>query len=308
MKNQISSATITESTTFSADWWGWIYALLATLCFSIAPTLARGLISGGAEPDTLLAVRFVVSAFLTSLTIVLTQPSLFRVDRRGLLAIIAIAFFNAASMFCIFRAFETLPASIGSMLLSATPIVVLILLALRGEKITPRNIVRLLLGIGGVVLLVGGPSENIDPRGVVLVLVAVLGFGIQFAIAQWYMTTYDSRTTALYVTMFMAILIVGWWWLQGEELPVYSSNQWIAALLLAVVSTYLARLCLYAGINRIGSGQTSLFMPLETLLSVTWSFLFLDERLTLIQWLGGILILVSALLALKRRGRARRFG
>jgi drug/metabolite transporter (DMT)-like permease len=41
----------------------------------------------------------------------------------------------------------------------------------------------------------------------------------------------------------------------------------------------------------------ALFSPLETLLTITWAMLFLQERLTLIQWLGGGLIILSMLLA-----------
>jgi drug/metabolite transporter (DMT)-like permease len=69
---------------------------------------------------------------------------------------------------------------------------------------------------------------------------------------------------------------------------------------LAVVSTFIARLLLFSGIRRLGSGQFALLAPLETLLTVIWSYLFLQERLTAIQWAGGLLILFSMVLAVQR--------
>ncbi|MEZ4638614.1 MAG: EamA family transporter [Caldilineaceae bacterium] len=45
--------------------------------------------------------------------------------------------------------------------------------------------------------------------------------------------------------------------------------------------------------------------PLEILLAVIWSILFLHERLSLTTWLGGGLILFSALLAIQRINLAR---
>jgi drug/metabolite transporter (DMT)-like permease len=45
-------------------------------------------------------------------------------------------------------------------------------------------------------------------------------------------------------------------------------------------------------------------MSLETMLSVTWSVLFLGEQLLQWQWLGAGLILISALLAAKERANA----
>jgi drug/metabolite transporter (DMT)-like permease len=54
--------------------------------------------------------------------------------------------------------------------------------------------------------------------------------------------------------------------------------------------------------GRIGGAQMALFGPLETLLSVIWSIIFLNEQLAPLQLVGGALILVSALLAVKRLG------
>ncbi|MCH8339483.1 MAG: EamA family transporter, partial [Chloroflexi bacterium] len=45
--------------------------------------------------------------------------------------------------------------------------------------------------------------------------------------------------------------------------------------------------------------------PLETLLTVIWSLLFLQERLSVVQWAGGGLILFGAVLAGQRMHRIR---
>jgi drug/metabolite transporter (DMT)-like permease len=78
---------------------------------------------------------------------------------------------------------------------------------------------------------------------------------------------------------------------------------WVAVLILALVSTLLARLAYFSAMGRIGGAQMALFGPLETLLSVIWSIIFLNEQLAPLQLVGGALILVSALLAVKRLGR-----
>jgi drug/metabolite transporter (DMT)-like permease len=49
-----------------------------------------------------------------------------------------------------------------------------------------------------------------------------------------------------------------------------------------------------------------LLLPIETLLAILWSFLFLGERLLLLQLVGGSLILLSAMLAVQRLGRIPR--
>jgi drug/metabolite transporter (DMT)-like permease len=62
---------------------------------------------------------------------------------------------------------------------------------------------------------------------------------------------------------------------------------------------------MFVAVREIGGGQFSLLAPLEMLLTVIWSVMFLSERLTLWQWAGGGLILVSAVLAAQRWLRVR---
>ena len=78
-----------------------------------------------------------------------------------------------------------------------------------------------------------------------------------------------------------------------------------AGVSLAVISSYLARLTYLAGVGRVGSGRLALLGPVETMLGVIWSILFLHERLSPMQFVGGALILASALLAVQRLGRVR---
>ena len=105
------------------------------------------------------------------------------------------------------------------------------------------------------------------------------------------------------VTGTMTIFVAGWWLLQGAVWIPPTPLGWFQVLLLAVVSTYFARLGYYAAIPRIGSGQLALLGPLETMLSVIWAVIFLHERLAPWQVAGGVLILASALLAVQRFGR-----
>lgn len=126
-------------------------------------------------------------------------------------------------------------------------------------------------------------------------------------LTQWWLKEYDSQVATIYVTVLMTVVIAIWWWVQGIVWQPPTANQWWIILVLAVISTWFARLTLFAAIRRIGSGQIALLWPLQTLTVIGLSVLFLNERLSLVQWLGGGLILLSALLAMERVGRGRSF-
>ena len=102
----------------------------------------------------------------------------------------------------------------------------------------------------------------------------------------------------------MAVIVFGWWWLADgtwHELP---TPNWTIVWSLAI-ATFLARIGMFASIKRIGGGEIGLLAPLETFMTVIWSVSFLSEQLSLQQWLGGSLILMSALLAFQRLGKVR---
>jgi drug/metabolite transporter (DMT)-like permease len=274
-------------------------ALLATLAFSIVPTVGKAAVSLGVNPTTLVMLRLTITTVLLGITIAATAPQRLRMDRRSgwLCAVSGLA--NGVGMLMFFVALTRIHASIASMIFSLHPLLVLALLALRGERFTVRNAVRLALGVGGVYLLLG-PGGQVDWMGALLALGAVVTAPIQILLMQWYLNDADPLAVTFYTVGVMAAVAIGWWLFQGVEWRDPGWQGWLLIGVMAVVSTYLSRLALFMAVRGIGGGQVSLFAPLETLLTVIWSVTFLSERLTFWQWAGGGLILASALLAARR--------
>jgi drug/metabolite transporter (DMT)-like permease len=289
-------------------WFGWSMALISTFSFSIAPSITRGAIVGGMNPTTLLAARLVISTLLLGGSIMVIAPQRLSIDRRGLAACGLGGLANGIGMLTMFWALARIHASIVSMFFSLSPLAALGLLALRGEKFTRRHMLRLGLGLGGVYLLVGPASVaagGVDWVGLSLIFITILTFALHLVVIQWFLQGYDARTVTFYVVMTMTVVTVGRWLGEGSQWQNPGWSGWLAIGTLAVVSTYLARVALFIGVRYLGSGQIALLIPLETLLSILWSVLFLAERLTLWQGLGGLLILASALLAINRFNRTR---
>uniref|UniRef100_A0A7C1JQF8 DMT family transporter n=1 Tax=Caldilinea aerophila TaxID=133453 RepID=A0A7C1JQF8_9CHLR len=281
---------------------GWALALFATLCFSMAAPLIRHAIIDGFDPVALLMARMLLASVLLGITLGAISRRELILPHRGMAACALVGSINAGGMVLFFIALGLLEASLASMILALSPPVVLSLLALRGERLTQRHWVRLGLATLGVYLLVG-PSGQVNWFGVGLALLATFLFSLQMALTQWTLAPYPTRTVAFYVTAWMTACVIGWWLLRGAVWSPPSPAGWLTVIALAIVSTYLARLAFFAAVGSLGSAQVSLLGPVETLLSVTWSVLFLQEWLTFFQWIGGGLILCSALLAAQRLGR-----
>ncbi len=294
----VSTASSAPSASHSIGY-GWFLALIATVAFSLATPIARSLLVGGADPSGLVTIRLIIATALHGLAIGLSAPALFRLDRRNVGFSLLAGVTNGIGMLLYFLGLARLTASITAMLLSMSPLIVLSLLVLRGEKLTQRHAVRIGLALAGVYLLIG-PGGNVDMTGVGLILLSVLAFSSQMVLLQWYLKDLDPRTVTFYVTAGM-LLVVGVYWVgigaPWQPLPV---TGWIGLATLALVSTFLARLAMYAAVAYIGSSQMSMLTPLEILLAVIWSVAFLGERLTVAHAIGGALILASTLLAIQR--------
>lgn len=283
---------------------GWMLALSASLSFSFAAPIARGAITAGMEPTTLVTLRLALATLLMAITVAIMGSGRLRMDRRGLLVALTAGVLNGLGMLLFFWALARVDASVASMVISLIPLVVLSLLALRGERFTHRHTLRLALGLGGVYLLVG-PGGQVDSLGIGLLVIAIFCFSAHMSLLQWYLRPYEALAVTFYISAAMTAVVATAWLVQGAPWQNPSMGGWLAVAGLVIVSTYLSRLLMVAAINQIGSGQMALLSPLETLLTIIWAMLFLGERLSPLQWAGGALVLASALLAIQRLGRAR---
>jgi len=281
-------------------WSGLLLAVLATTFFSLATPLSRHAILLGMNPTTMLLGRMWISTLLLAMMIGAGKRVSMRFTRQGWLVICLVGLSNSINILAYYWALTRLESSMAIMLFAINPLAVLGLLALRGERLQPLHLVRLALALSGVYLLIG-PGGQIDWIGVGLIFFSVVGFAAQMALTQWYLRPYPATAVTYAIAIITTIGVTFWWWLEGADHYVAGLQGWVIIITLAVVSTFLARLCFYAAIQRVGSGQMSLLMSLETMLSVTWSMLFLGEQLRQWQWLGAGLILTSALLAAKER-------
>ena len=122
-------------------------------------------------------------------------------------------------------------------------------------------------------------------------------------LAQWLLVDYHPQTIALYTVTIMAVLTSGIWMVRQDSWQAVSLSGWVVILVIGLISTFVARLSMFAAIHRIGGGQVALMGPLEVFLGVVCTQLFLDERLTTLQDVEKLLILVSATLSARRLAR-----
>jgi drug/metabolite transporter (DMT)-like permease len=267
--------------------------------------LGKAALNGGFHPTAILSLRFGLAALLLALTLAYSAPQALHTDRRGLAVAGLAGIVNGLGAVGFFWSLRRLDASVATMLFALSPLFVLATLAFLGEKFTYRQWIRLGLGLLGVYLLIG-PGGQVDFGGVLLVLGGITGFTLEITLVQRFLPNHDTRTVTLYVLAGMWLSITGLWLGQGLPWTQPGWQAWAVLIVISVVSTFFGWWAMFRAIQIIGSGQYALLLPIETLLAILWSFLFLGERLLLLQLVGGSLILLSAMLAVQRLGRIPR--
>lgn len=278
---------------------GSLMVLFAIFCLSTAPTVIRVGLNTDLDPLLLLTVRVWVAIVLMWLG-AWWRPSIAHIDKHGLVHSTIAGVFNGVSMVTFYTAITYLDVSILTMLISLYPLFALILLALRGEPFTRQNVIRLAVALAGVYLLIG-PGGDVSLIGVGIMALTTLLFAFNANWVQWQLRGYAPITVTLYTLTVAAIVVTvifaGVSLTRQQTLVPLSPLGWGVIMYTAIIATIIARFALFSGIQLIGSGQASLLSPVETLLSVTWASIFLGERLSWLQALGGLLIIGSALLA-----------
>lgn len=281
---------------------GWMLAILSTIIFSTNTPIARSIILDAMDPMTLVVTRFVLAALLFAIVLRLTPlgtPSADEkpLDRRIVLICLTSGAINGITLTCWYSALRYLDAAMASVLgIALFPTMTLLFLALRGEPFTRKKVLRLAVVMVGLYFLIG-IGDQLNARGLLFVIGAATTYALHLVSVQWFMQAYNTwATTALMMAGGAIVVVILWLW-SGAPTYVPGWRGWLVIAYQVVILTFIGRTVIYAAIDRIGSGQVALLTPIETVLTIVWSALFLGELLTPTQSLGAVLILLSALLA-----------
>ena len=135
---------------------GWSLAVMSMVLFSANTPIARTAMVAGMRPTTLLLFRFIVAIGLFIGMRALSdvwrpQGAERKMDRYGRWASVGSGVANGLTLLFFYLSLTRLPASLSSMIaIGLYPIIVLLILAWRGEKMTGRHILRLVFGIVGL--------------------------------------------------------------------------------------------------------------------------------------------------------------
>jgi drug/metabolite transporter (DMT)-like permease len=275
--------------------WGIASTVLASFFLGWAPILGKLAYQAGVAPFTLAALRTAVAALLLWLAFLLFWRREIAISWPGLIGCISIGAVNGFGSLLFYTSLARLDASLAALLNTLYPLWVILFLFASGQPLTRLTLARLALSMFGVYLLTRARPGELDWLGVTLMVASAATYGWHLVLGQWVLADVPSRTGALYILTTMACVVGIARALQGQPVEPITTSGWTAILALGV-TTALSRLAMFMALRHVGGIETSLGGLLELLVSLILAFLLLGERLTLVQWIGGMLLVASLLL------------
>ncbi len=279
---------------------GAVLCLVSAVGFGAMAIFGKFAYEAGVSPETLLLVRFGLAALLLG-SVVLLRPDLRRVPggRPGgrvlaiAVALGAIGYATQASLF--FAALQRMDASLLSLLLYTYPVLVTVAAVLLGrDRLTPARVAALVAASGGTLLvLLGAVRGSVPLVGALLAFGAAITYTIYILVAD---TVVHRLPPVLLSTLVMTgaagtlgarTLLTG-----GPDLY-FGAAGWFWLGCIAVVSTVVAMLAFFAGLQRVGPSTAAILSTFEPVVTAALAALSLGETLTRVQMAGGLLVLFA---------------
>ncbi|WP_432495579.1 DMT family transporter [Kineococcus gypseus] len=201
------------------------------------------------------------------------------------------------------RAEQELPSSTAALLISAVPVVGVLVAPLfrRAERLGARGWAGLALGSAGVATLVGLDVAGSDLGAVGEVALVVVGYAVGPAILTRWLGDLPGPvvvTGSLLVSALFYVPVVA----LGPGLPdaVPSAAALASVAALAVVCTAAAFLLLFALVGEVGPVRATAVVYVNPVVAVLAGAVLLDERVTAFTVAGSALVLVGSVLVTRR--------
>jgi drug/metabolite transporter (DMT)-like permease len=270
--------------------------ILSALSFGSISVLTVLVTSAGVPLLTAMAWRYVLGAALLG---AVTRPQQLRpIPKQRVIQLLAIGGCGQALItYLSLHALEYIAVGPLAFLFYTYPAWVALLGAIRRtEKLTPVRLIALTMALAGVTIMVGVPTEKLNPLGVLLALVSALLYSAYLPALEHVQEGIPAMVATFLLITGAAIAFVTAALLTGELFLPAGIAVWLEILVLAVVSTVIAFLTLIKGLAVLGPVRTAIIATVEPFFTATLGILVLGNQLSTATLVGGILIAAAVLL------------
>ena len=196
-------------------------------------------------------------------------------------------------------------AQTGALVTAATPAFMVIFgYFLLHERLTLGRVLSVILATAGVLLITFDPENvKVTPLGCLCLVAAAVTWAYMSVVLK-FLSKYSPIAITFYAVFFSFITLtpLGMHWLMSEAdvAKLIEPKIILCILYLGLISTTAGFILWNKGLTYMDAAIGGLFMFFQPIVGALLGWLFLDEEITLLFWIGFLLIAVGILLTLKK--------
>jgi drug/metabolite transporter (DMT)-like permease len=282
------------------QWAGTGMVLGSATAFGTLAIFAKLGYASGLGTEQTLAFRFLLAAIgMVALALALGQNPL-RLQRKPLLMLFGLgAIVYTGQSLTYFVALRSLPASLVVLIAYIYPSLVVVAAWLFLHRaISAWHGVALAMSFAGVALLVGGAQFHLSWALVwplVLAVASPMIYTGYILIGERVMVSVPAVAASAVIMSGAALAFCLLAALNHELALPRNSGGWAVAVGIALIPTMIAISLFLAGLPRIGAARAALLSTWEPVVTVSLAVIVLGDRLSLVQLLGGVLVIVAVI-------------
>ncbi|HPN41629.1 MAG TPA: DMT family transporter [Candidatus Cloacimonadota bacterium] len=278
-----------------------LYCLLTIAIWSTLEVVGK-LLGTSVSPYAITAWRFLIGG-LVILPFALRNRGDIKLGLKGIAHLSALGILNVClAMLILQLSIHYGKASVSAVIISVNPLfVAMFAMLLLKEKMGIAQVLGLILGVTGIVILVLGEVEmrNVRylnlPLGIGLAIVAALAFGTYTVLTRAAVARYGNLLSNSTSFLAGSISLFAYNIIAGEQLTIQPTlPNLLLAGYLGLILTGLAYLLYFEGMKRIGAGKASMYFFTKPLISTFLAWMLLGETLRASQ-LAAVVLIVSAM-------------
>ncbi|MHB8171452.1 MAG: DMT family transporter [Thermincolia bacterium] len=276
---------------------GTLLIIISATGFGFLAIFVKYAYAAGLNTLTMLSVRFLIAAVIMWL-IVWARKENPRVGGKKIiqLATLGVMGYGVMAGF-FFSSLNLIPAAIASIILYTYPVLVTLLAAwMFKESISRTKMLSLVVSSLGLVMVVGLAFDGLNPKGLLFAALAAVVYSFYIVYSNKLVGAVNPLLVTAYVITSAAVALNLITLISNEMVLPTNSQGWWSILGIAVFSTVIAILTFFQGMQIVGPSQASIISTLEPVITTLVAFWLLAEKVSLVQAMGGILVIIAVII------------
>ena len=283
---------------------GSLLAILGASLWGLMGVPVRALTEAGLSGYDISFIRCLLAGCAFLVLRIFTKPEILKVSIKGLL----ISFMYGAIAYSVSfvsynEAVSRVPVAVATVLMFMSPIWVSILgVLVFKEKVTKKQLISIVVCFIGAVLvsnilMVG--EVKLDFIGLICGVINGFGVALQIMIPRYFSKDYDKETLLVYGFLGAALALVPF--TEFHNIPLAFQNGRIGSVIIdmfviGVLCTMVANVSFVLSSNYISTTTSGILSALEVVVSAIVGLIVFSEKLTVMQIVGAVVVIVGALL------------